>query len=140
MYLPQLGAFVTRGQAGELFEHRQMKTTFGCRDAGCCRRGALDMTADPRRHFIIRRTSEVNFYSRPPEPVRAGLYLEEFLRPATDLALRAARVQPALEVTRRRLEAWRHTLGAMHQAGPPQTFAVVPEGRRLDAAGRRAGA
>ena len=140
VYLPQLGAFVTRGQAGELFEHRQMKTTFGCRDAGCCRRGVLDMTADPRRHFIIRRTSEVNFYSRPPEPVRAGLYLEEFLRPATDLALRAARVQPALEATRRRLEAWRHTLGAMHQAGPPQTFAVVPEGRCLDAAGRRAGA
>ncbi len=82
-----------------------MKTLFACRVSDCCRRGAIDMAVDPRRHFVLRRTSEVNYYSRPPEPLRSGLYLEEFLRPATDLALRAARVAPALEPTHYQLEA-----------------------------------
>lgn len=131
VYLPQLGTFLTRAQARTFFENRQMKTLFACQDATCCRRGAVDMSADPRRHFVIRRTSEVSYYSRPPAPLRAGVYLEEFLRPATDLALRATRVEPALEPTRRRLESWRNTLGALHQQGVPPSFAIAPEGRRV---------
>ena len=88
------------------------------------------MTGDPRRHFILRRTGEVERYGRAPEPLRSGLYLEEFLRPATDFALRAARVAPELESTRKRLEGWRNTLGAMQQQGPPVSFAVAPQGQR----------
>lgn len=133
VYLANLGAFVSRDQARELFENRQMKTLFACRVSGCCPRGAIDMTADPRRHFVLRRAGEVSYYSRPPEPVRAGLYLEEFLRPATDLALRGARVTPALDPTRRRLEGWRRTLGALHQDGLPATSSLVPRGQRVRA-------
>lgn len=140
IYLPQLGTFLTRAQARAFFENRQMKTLFACRDASCCRRGAIDMAADPRRHFVIRRTSEVSYYSRPPALLRAGVYLEEFLRPATDLALRAARVEPALEPTRRRLESWRNTLGALHQQGAPASFAMAPEGQRVQIRQRGVGA
>jgi len=131
VYIERLGAFLTRDQAQEFFENRHMKTLFACKASGCCPRGAADMAKDPRRHFIIRRTSEVAYYSRPPEPVRGGLYLDEFLRPATDLAMRAARVAPVLEPTRRRLEGWRQALGAMNQQGPPSSVAMSPQGRRV---------
>ena len=139
VYVERLGTFLSRDQADVLFSNRQMKSLFGCKVAGCCPRGAADMSADPRRHFILRRVSEVATYSRPPEPVRAGIYLEEFLRPATDLALRATRVAPELDSTRKRLEGWRRTLGAMHQQGAPSTFAVPPEGQRVQPRRRAVG-
>jgi hypothetical protein len=116
-----------------------MKALFACKVHACCPRGATDMSSDPRRHFILRRAGEVAAYSRPPEPLRAGIYLEEFLRPATDLALRAARVSPALDPTRKRLEAWRQTLGAMHQQGQPSTFALSPRAQRMQPRRRAAG-
>lgn len=133
VYIEKLGAFLSREQAAGLYDNRQMKALLGCKAAGCCPRGPMDTTADPRRHFILRRTSEVAYYGRPPEQVRAGLYLEEFLRPATDLALRAARVAPALEPTRKRLEGWRHALGSLHQQNPSgATTAAPPQGLRLE--------
>jgi hypothetical protein len=139
VYIEKIGAFLSRDQANELFENRQMKALFACKISGCCPRGATDMSADPRRHFILRRMSEVTYYSRPPEPLRAGLYLEEVLRPATDLALRATKVAPALDTTRRRLEGWRQALGSMHQQGPPSSVAIPPEGQRLQPRPRAAG-
>lgn len=139
VYVERLGAFLSRDQANDLFSSRQMKALFACKVAGCCPRGAIDMSSDPRRHFILRRTGEVTRNSRPPELLRAGAYLEDFLRPATDLALRAARVTPALESTRKRLEGWRHALGAMHQQGTPLSFALPPEGRRMHPRRRAAG-
>jgi hypothetical protein len=139
VYVERLGTFLSRDQATDLFSNRQMKSLFACKVGGCCPRGATDMSADPRRHFILRRTSEVATYSRPPEPVRAGMYLEDFLRPASDLALRAVRVAPDLDSTRRRLEGWRQTLGAMHQEGTPATFAVPSEGHRVQPHRRAAG-
>ena len=131
MYLPRIGSFLTREQARELFANRQMRSLFACRVAGCCRHGASDMDSDPKRHFVLQRTAEINTYSRPPEPLRAGLYLEDFLRPATDLALRAVKVTPALESSRKRLEGWRNTLGAMHKDGAPASFALAPTGVRI---------
>jgi hypothetical protein len=131
VYIEKLGTFLTREQARVFYENRQMKSLFACKVPGCCSRGYVDTHADPRRHFLLRRMGEVSYYSRPPEPLRAGLYLEEFLRPATDLALRATRVAPELDATRRRLEGWRNTLGAMHQQTQGMTFAMAPEGKRL---------
>jgi hypothetical protein len=131
IYIPSIGAFLSRAQAHELFEHRRMAALFGCRVSGCCRNGASGMETNPKRHFLLRRTSEVTLCGGPPAPLRPGLYLEDFLRPATDLALRATRVLPALEPTQRRLEGWRNTLGALHRQGPPTTVAVAPEAKRI---------
>lgn len=139
VYVERLGTFLSRDQANDLFSNRQMKSLLACKVATCCARGASDMSADPRRHFILRRTAEVTTYSHPPEPVRAGIYLEDFLRPATDLALRATRVAPDLDSTRKRLEGWRQTLGAMHQQGTPSSFALPPEGQRVQPRRRAAG-
>ena len=63
---------------------------------------------------------------RQPEALRASTYLDEFLRPATDLALTAMHAYPRLEVARARLERWRTTLGALHRERPAETFAMAP--------------
>lgn len=130
VYLPALGTFVSREQAKVLLAKPGMRTMLGCRDTSCCTRGPADTDRDPRRHFLLQRQREVTEISQRPEPVRPSLYLEEFLRPATDLVLRAAKVDPKLERTRQRLEGWRLTLGAMNMAGPPTTVALAPEGKR----------
>jgi len=130
VYLAAIGTFVSRDQADALYAKPVMRRLLGCRDTSCCERGPADTDRDPRRHFLLQRQREVIEISRRPEPVRPGLYLEEFLRPATDLAMRAAKVDPKLERTRTRLEAWRLTLGAMNQSGPPSGVSLAPEGKR----------
>lgn len=130
IYLPDLGAFLTRKKTEAFFEHRRMRREFGCQDSRCCRR-ATDMLRNPRRHFSVQRMAEVARLSRIPEQLRAGIYLYDFLRPATDLALQAARVEPSLVPTGRRLESWRITLGAMHRERSAATFSQLPEGKRI---------
>lgn len=132
VYLSDIGAFVPREVARTFFENRQMRIAFGCRDGACCRRGIEDTLSDPRRHFMIQRLHEVGAVSRAPERLRAQLYLDDFLRPATDNALRAARIEPSLEPTRRRLDAWRQTLGAMSREAPSMSYASAPDGRRIE--------
>lgn len=88
------------------------------------------MIADPRRHFVAQRTSEVNKLSRTPAELRPTIYMDEFLRPASDAVIRAARAEPSLESVRKRLDSWRGTLGAMLAAEPPNSFAPAPVGRR----------
>lgn len=131
VYVADLGAFVSRVDARTLFENRQMRSLLSCRVPDCCRRGSVDTEADPRRHFVLRRASELVTYGRPPEPLRASTYLEEFLRPATDYALRASKVLPSLVRNRKQLENWRLTLGALQKSGLPPSNALVPRGERL---------
>jgi hypothetical protein len=131
VYLHQLGAFLSRPQAEAFFDNRHMKSTFGCRDTACCRRGVTDTLRDPRPHFVRQRLREVAELSRAPEALRTQLYLDDFLRPASDLAVQAARVEPALERARKRLDSWRVTLGTMARDGVGTSFAAVPEGQRI---------
>lgn len=131
VYIREIGSFLTRTQATAFFERQQMKTVFGCKHTQCCRRGWADMLSDPRRHFTLRRAAEVAEVSRAPSTVRPQNYLDRFLRPATDLALRASRVEPALKVTQRKLEGWRVTLGSMVANGYVVPSVRVPEGRRV---------
>ena len=131
VYIDSLGTFLKREQAKAFFAARGAKTHFACQDPKCCRRGWQSMVEDPRRHFFYSRVGEVGRLSEAPAGVRPGLYLEEFLRPATDLSLRAAKIDPALEKTKSRLESWRQTLGGMQRAGTVATVPAVPEGRRI---------
>jgi hypothetical protein len=130
VYLSAIGGFVSRAQAAALMSRPRMQATFGCRDTDCCTRGHADTDRDPRRHFLLQRQREIKELGLRPEPVRAGIYLEDFLRPASDLALRAAKVDPIFESARQRLEHWRLALGALHKSGPPPSFAKTPDGQR----------
>jgi hypothetical protein len=131
VYIREIGSFLTRAQASAFFERQQMKSVFGCKNERCCRRGWADMLADPRRHFALRRAAEVQELSRAPSTLRAQNYLDRFLRPATDLALRASHVEPALRSSQRKLEGWRVTLGSMVANGYVAPTVPVPEGRRV---------
>jgi hypothetical protein len=131
VYVAKLGVYMSQAQANRFFENRQMKALFGCKD-GCCRRGTTDMLADPRRHFVKQRTSEVARLSRAPVQLRPNLYMDDFLRGATDLALQAAKVDPGLVANQRRLERWRIGLSGLIRDGVDIPADVaVPSGRRI---------
>lgn len=112
VYLHELGVFLDRSKAETLFARPGMKAAHACRDSTCCRRGYRDTLANYREHFVGRRANEVNSLSQVPETLRPGHYMENFLRPATDKAARAASAEPALEKSRKRLDSWRGTFGA----------------------------
>jgi hypothetical protein len=131
IYVHAIGTFMTRADYQMLIAASGMRSLFGCRDTSCCARGPSDTDRDPRRHFLLQRQREINDISQRPEPVRPGRYLDEFLRPATDRVLRAAKVDPRLRGAQQRLEAWRLTLGALNEAGPPPAVALAPEGKRM---------
>lgn len=131
VYFSEIGLFSKRERASTFFAVRGMKTHFGCQGHPCCRRGAADMIDDPRRHFLYRRSREVARLSEVPEELRTRTYMDEFLRPATDLALIAARTDPSLDAHRRRLEGWRRTLGALEAAGAVQSRSSAPTGHRV---------
>lgn len=112
VYVKEIGAFLSRKDARKLLAHRTVKNRFACQ-LPCCPRGVEDMLEDPRRHFLVSRAKEVEQLSRVPEADRADLYLETWLRPASDRATLAARLNPKLRKQRERLDRWRESLGEL---------------------------
>lgn len=130
VYISALGAFLSRKQAEKFFNNRQMKASFGCQVEGCCARGVMDMLADPRSHFLINRMREVFRFGQTPEALRPRIYMDEFLCPASDLAIRAARIEPAFETTRKKLDGWRVMFSSILQT-QNLAFDMAPKKRRL---------
>lgn len=131
VYFQELAAFVDRSKAQALLGRVGMKAAHGCRDSACCRRGWRDTMTLYREHFVYQRSSEVRGLSNVPENLRPGHYMEEFLRPATDAAARAAAVEPALDRVRRGLDSWRGTLGEDLKTHAGFSFSPPAAGRRL---------
>lgn len=131
VYLHEIGAFLDPKKAETFFAARGMKTVHGCRHSDCCPRGWRDMQLEPRRHFARQRAREVDALSAVPQTLRAGHYLENYLRPASDRALRAAEVEPTLTPARKRLESWRGTLGADLATHSGFSIGVPAAGRPL---------
>jgi hypothetical protein len=130
VYLHEIGAFLEPAKIQDFFAARGMKSSHGCQNGECCPRGWQDMALNPRRHFAVQRAAEVAVLSAVPESLRAGHYLENFLRPATDRALKAAEVAPTLETARKRLESWRGTLGADMATHSKFTMSAPAAGKR----------
>ena len=132
VYLPSIGSFLSRKKAVSFFDKRGMKARFGCQTRGCCQRGWKDMVKHPGRHFMIQRIRETTRLSRVPENARPQIYLEEYLRPATDSIIAAARVEVSLRSVQRRLESWRLTLGEIATSQDPVVTTSLPaRGLRL---------
>jgi hypothetical protein len=75
---------------------------------------------------------------RAPESLRAQAFLEQYLRPTTDRALAAAKInwtddRMAKKTRDRRkwLDALRVALGHHREANAPRSFASVPERRAV---------
>lgn len=129
IYLHQLGAFLDRSKAQTLLTRPGMKAAHACLDTSCCPRGWIDTQVRYREHFVTQRAREVAAISRAPEPLRAGHYLENFLRPATDKAVRASEAEPALQSIRRRLDSWRGTFGNDLTSNPVHSFSPPAAGK-----------
>lgn len=130
IYLQQLGAFLERSKADALLSRPGMKSAHACLDTGCCPRGWKDTQSRYREHFVTQRQREVQALSVIPEPLRAGHYLETFLRPASDKAVRASDMEPALMPVRKRLESWRGTLGSDLTSNRIHSFSPPAAGKR----------
>lgn len=131
IYLHEIGAFMTAKTAQLFFDQRGMKSAHGCTDATCCPRGWRDMQLNPRAHFVRRRAQEIVYLSTVPATLRAGIYLENVLRPASDKAVRAAAIEPTLTSTRKRLDSWRGTLGKDLESRSTFTTSAAAAGKRL---------
>lgn len=131
VYLHQLGAFVEAKVARDFFAKRGMKALHGCQDINCCPRGWSDMVENPRRHFLRQRAREVAELTAMPESLRPGYYMENFLRPASDRAMRSADQEPSLARVRKRLDSWRGTLGADLEEHSGFSISPPAAGRRV---------
>ncbi len=137
VYLQSIGMFLSRVKAARFFVNPLMRARYGCADATCCSKGVSSTLANPRRHGFIQRLAEVKGLAAVPQQLRADHYLEEFLRPATDAAFQAVKVESSLESRRRQLEATRTTLGALRKRGRPVDCSPPPSGRRANQDGER---
>jgi hypothetical protein len=97
IYLHDAAAFVSRKSALALFASRPMIALLGCRDPGCCARGTVDTLKNPRRHFVLRRTAEVDRIGGVPPEHRANVYVADILRPALLNVVRASGQLPVPE-------------------------------------------
>jgi len=131
IYISELQSFLSRKRAGPFFERRLAQSYYACKNDSCCKRGVHDMLADPRRHYLKTRLDEIARLSALPESLRPDGYLDQFLRPATDLMVKAANAEPSLHKARSRLDSWRTTLSAILAEERPVTFSSAPNGRRI---------
>src|SRR5207247_409250 len=97
VYVSAIGAFMDRKRATEFLKHASIKNWFACQRSCCAERGLTDTLADPRRHFVLTRSEEVNALAQIPAPLRAGQYMESWLRPASDRATKAMKIDSSLE-------------------------------------------
>lgn len=114
VYVQPIDLLLKPTDARLLFEaSTRAKGLFGCRDSGCCHRGITDMLQNPARHFIYQRIQEVKKLSLIPEQLRAQRFLDQHLRPATDLALAAANMNWRDEFMAKRTHKKRIRLDAL---------------------------
>lgn len=136
VYLPALGLFVSRKKAAELLKHSQLKHWLQCQRS-CCSRGSADMIGDPRRHFVVSRAEEVRELESVPKDLRGNHYLERWVRPASDRATAAMKVDESLKKHRRRLDDVRVTVSTIieedHRDHPTISLSMVRRSSKLGA-------
>lgn len=131
VYIRDAMALVSR-QEGETILTRRGFARLGCQQM-CCGRDRQATLDDPRRHFVVSRSSELSQLSAAPANERAEHYLTTTLGPAKDNAAQLARFVPTLTKHRDRLVDWHLALQRTLEddATTEQTTALVPTGRRL---------
>jgi hypothetical protein len=136
VYIHEVGLLLPRDRAQVLLSHRTLKHRFVCQRE-CCPRGLEDMIRDPRKHFLCSRHGEVLALSQIPPADRADRYLEDWLRPASDRAVMAARIDDRLSAHRERLDQWRTTLSDLRSADRVERPSVspIPTGFRVQRRG-----
>lgn len=136
IYVPAIDAMLPEKEAEILFSSRGAKSQFGCHDSSCCPRGIQDMVENHSRHFLYQRMAEVGRLSQIPETLRPQRFLEQHVRPATDKALAATRIDwddekitKKMYKKRKDLDTLRIALGDLARRNPPRSFSLHPKTR-----------
>lgn len=131
VYIRDAMALVSRQEAETILNRRGF-ARLGCQQV-CCGRDRQAILDDPRRHFIVSRSSELTQLSAAPASDRAEHYLTTTLGPAKDNAAQLARFVPSLTRHRDRLVDWHLALQRTlkDDTATEQSTALVPTGRRL---------
>lgn len=132
VYIGAIGAYMYRSNAESFFAmENRTRAKFACRER-CCPNGFRSMIEEPRRHHFYARLGEVARISdAPTRSARVDLYMNDFLRPASDLANRAAKVDPGLAKTRKTLSSWRDALRILETSKERRSRSRVPKGQRI---------
>jgi hypothetical protein len=129
-----LGMSLDAKAAAAFFENRSLRAQYACHDSNCCRAGVTDMLKEPRRHFLLSRLSEVSQLGTAPFQDRPAVFLEKYLRPATDRLGRVSQadiptpIRKKIDREQRKLSGWRNTLGELSRV-PLMSPAKVPAKR-----------
>lgn len=129
-----LGISLDTRLAKAFFENRTLRAQYSCKNVDCCRNGHADTLKEPRRHFMLTRIAEVSQLGAIPYRDRPSIYLEKFLRPATDKLGRVAQADISAALKKkvaheqRKLSGWRNTLGLLSRT-PIIQAARVPAKR-----------
>jgi hypothetical protein len=137
VYFPELDIHLEANHAQKLLESSMgLRARIGCRDTECCPRAVADMIAQPGRHFLNQRAKQFSRLSEVPGQLRTSVFLEEFLRKASDHAMAVSNMRIADTIfsermlkQRLRLDALRETLGVFAERKPPNTFSALPQTR-----------
>lgn len=137
VYFPQVDLMLDRLDAEKLFESGggRARSTLGCREVNCCRRGIEDMLQAPARHFLYQRAQQVAALGQIPESLRPSQFLETQVRPASDTAVMASgldlppELMNKLNKQKKHLNALRTTLGPYARQRRDSSFALHPTTR-----------
>jgi hypothetical protein len=137
VYLPGLDLVLEPELAATLLNSStRAKALLGCRDTRCCPRGIRDMIESPARHFLVQRMNQLISLSRLHLPLRAGRFVEDMVRPASDMLLQVSgwhlhdeKLEKKIANQRRRLDAI-HTALTAHINDIDQRPAALPKTRK----------
>jgi hypothetical protein len=137
VYLPDLDLHVKVADARSFFEQTPaLRARIGCRDSECCARGVHDMLEQPGHHFLNQRVKQFSRLGEIPKRLRASVFLDEFVRTASDQAMTVSNMRFADEAfsqrtkkQRLRLDALRKTLRTFSERKPADTFSALPQTR-----------
>lgn len=137
IYVPSLDLLLKPAEAQLLFDApARTRHRLVCRDSACCSRGTIDTLENPTRHFLYQRIREVAGLGQIPEQLRPGRFLEQHLRPTTDMVLAASNVEwsdeklaKKIRQQRKRLDALRVALGDLELKTPVRSFSFQPTTR-----------
>jgi len=93
------------------------------------------MIESPARHFLVQRMNQLSSLSRLHLPLRAGRFIEDMVRPASDMLLQVSgwhlndeKLEKKIANQRRRLDAI-HTALTAHINDIDQRPAALPKTR-----------
>ncbi len=141
VYVPQLDVLLKPPAADALLNSSpRVKAACGCRDTHCCPHGARDMIHRPARHAIYQRAREIERLSLAPQRLRADQYLNDVVRPVSDMVARVAAISGLDGALKKRLtekqgdvSRLREAFGHLASTAGGSSYAPTPLRRSAEA-------